>query len=159
MPLEIERKFLVDPALWTPQGPGTVYQQGYIGTRVPGVTVRIRLLGDEARLTLKGPATGAVRAEYEYPIPADHAAQILETLCDPPFIHKTRYLVEHEGDTWEVDVFAGDNEGLVVAELELQSEHQEFARPAWLGHEVTDDLRYSNVQLTKRPYRLWRDEA
>ena len=155
MPKEIERKFLVNLALWKPQGPGTSFRQGYIGTATPGVTVRLRLQGSEGRLTIKGPSEGMTRAEYEYSIPREDAVEMLETLCDSPAVKKTRYEVEHEGDTWEVDVFEGENEGLVVAELELESEDQVFSRPVWLGQEVTQDRRYANSNLAKNPFKRW----
>jgi len=152
--LEIERKFLVDSSVWHPTGAGTAYEQAYIATREPGVTVRVRIQGSEARLTLKGPSHGAVRSEFEYPIPVADARELLDTLCEEP-VRKTRYLVEHDGNTWEVDVFTGANEGLIVAELELESEDQAFTRPPWLGTEVTGDPRYANSQLAQHPYSRW----
>ena len=156
MPTEIERKFLVNQSLWKPDTAGTVFVQGYLGTTVPGTTVRLRLQGNEGRLTIKGPSTGISRAEFEYAIPATDAREILSTLCDRPFVEKTRYVAEHDGDTWEVDVFAGDNEGLVVAEIELDSVDQVFSRPVWLAQEVSTDRRYSNSNLVKNPYKNWK---
>jgi adenylate cyclase len=150
--IEIERKFLVVGTDWR-QGQGTRFQQGYLN-RDKERTVRVRLAGDRAFLTIKGRATGVVRAEFEYAIPVNDAEQLLK-LCDGPLIEKFRYLVVHEGSTWEVDEFLGDNAGLVVAEIELQSEDQAFARPPWLGREVTGDPRYFNSSLAVNPYRAW----
>lgn len=155
MAQEIERKFLVNQDLWTPQVPGVAYRQGYIRTQAPGSTVRIRIQGDEGRITLKGPTTGWTRAEYEYPIPLADAVEMLDTLCDPPLIEKVRYQIPWGGLVWEVDVFAGDNQGLITAEVELESEDQTFESPLWLGPEVSHDYRYSNSQLAQRPYRSW----
>lgn len=154
MAREIERKFLVNQALWSPQTPGTRFRQGYIAASV-GRTVRVRVEGDQGRLTLKGPPQGVSRAEFEYPIPIADAEELLTTLCDGPLVEKTRYLVEHRGHTWEVDVFAGENEGLVVAELELESEDEAFERPAWLGAEVSHDPRYANSRLAQVPWKTW----
>jgi CYTH domain-containing protein len=152
--IEIERKFLVVGTDWR-QGAGTRYQQGYLN-RDKERTVRVRLAGEDAFLTIKGKSKGAVRAEFEYAISPTDAAELL-TLCDGPLIQKIRYVVVHQGSSWEVDEFLGDNAGLVVAEIELQSEDQPFARPPWLGREVTDDARYFNSSLAAHPYRRWRD--
>ncbi len=152
MAVEIERKFLVTGTAWQ-QVPGVVYRQGYLN-RDKARTVRVRVAGDLAFLTIKGVSVGATRAEFEYPIPlAD--AQALLSLCDGPLIEKTRHVLTHAGTVWEVDVFAGDNAGLVVAEVELASEDQAFVRPDWLGEEVTQDARYFNSNLATHPYRHW----
>jgi len=153
LPLEIERKFLVIPG-WRPSTPGTPFRQGYIASS-PGRTVRVRIEGTEGRLTLKGPATGFSRAEFEYPIPLADAQELLDTLCTSPLVEKTRHLVPFEGHTWEVDVFGGLNAGLIVAELELATEDEAFARPPWLGPEVTSDPRYANSRLAVEPYTTW----
>jgi adenylate cyclase len=108
----------------------------------------VRIEGDRARLTVKGISTGAVRAEYEYPIPVADARELL-ALCEPPLVEKRRHAVEYQGSRWEVDVFEGGLAGLVLAEIELQSADQSFARPEWLGEEVTDDPRYFNSSLSK----------
>jgi CYTH domain-containing protein len=149
---EIERKFLVTGDGWR-AATGSVFRQGYLST-VRERTVRIRLVGDRGFLTVKGVTVGATRAEFEYPIPADDAAELLD-LCEQPIIHKTRHAVEHDGLTWEVDEFHGVNEGLVVAEVELESEEQQIALPDWVGDEVTDDPRYFNANLIAHPFSAW----
>jgi len=152
MAVEIERKFLVTGTAWQ-RAPGVLYRQGYLN-RDKARTVRVRVAGDAAFLTIKGVSVGATRAEFEYPISlAD--AQTLLTLCDGPLIEKTRHVLTHAGTVWEVDVFAGDNTGLVVAEVELASEDQFFALPDWLGEEVTHDARYFNSNLAVHPFRQW----
>ena len=152
MAVEIERKYLVMGQPWL-QVPGVVYQQGYLN-RDKTRTVRVRIAGEAAFLTIKGVNVGATRAEFEYPIPLADAEALL-ALCDGPLIEKTRYLLDHAGTRWELDVFAGDNAGLVVAEVELASEDQAFARPDWLGDEVTQDARYFNSNLAVHPYCRW----
>ena len=156
MAVEIERKFLVADlsahAVWR-AAPSVAYRQGYLN-RDKLRTVRVRVAGAEAFLTIKGANVGATRAEFEYPIPLAEA-QALLLLCDGPLIEKTRHVLQHVGTTWEVDVFAGDNAGLVVAEVELQTEAQAFERPAWLGAEVTHDARYFNSNLATHPFCRW----
>ena len=152
MGIEIERKFLVVGEGWR-QGAGTRYSQGYLN-RDAQRTVRVRIAGERAFLTVKGISKGATRSEFEYEIPIGDARQLL-ALADGPVIEKTRRVVEHEGSRWEVDEFFGDNAGLVVAELELESEDQPFARPDWLGPEVTGDSRYYNSSLAAHPYKVW----
>ena len=156
MATEIERKFLVQGKPWR-DGAGTRVIQGYLN-RDKHRTVRVRLKGDEAFITIKSVTQGATRAEFEYDIPLSDAEQLLK-LCDGPIVEKNRYVIEHEGATWEVDEFLGDNAGLVVAEIELKSEDQSFSRPSWLGKEVTDDRRYYNSNLATQPYRQWRGEG
>ncbi|MBK7537193.1 MAG: CYTH domain-containing protein [Myxococcales bacterium] len=154
MTFEIERKFLLTSESWrVDAGPGTRLVQGYL-TRDPERTVRVRASGGEAFLTIKGKTTGATRVEIELPLAAEQA-RLLLPLCLPPLIDKTRYEVMHQGKRWEIDVFAGDNAPLVVAELELSSEDEVFERPAWLGREVTDDPRYYNSRLAEDPYARW----
>ena len=152
MGIEIERKFLVVGDGWR-HGEGTRYSQGYLN-RDAQRTVRVRIAGERAFLTVKGISKGATRSEFEYAIPADDARQLLQ-LADGPVIEKVRRIVEHEGSRWEVDEFFGDNAGLVVAELELESEAQAFERPQWLGREVTGDSRYYNSNLAAHPYKDW----
>ena len=152
MAVEIERKYLVMGQPWL-QVPGVVYRQGYLN-RDKTRTVRVRVAGEAAFLTIKGVNVGATRAEFEYPIPLADAEALL-ALCDGPLIEKTRYLLDHAGTRWELDVFAGDNAGLVVAEVELASEDQAFAKPDWLGDEVTQDARYFNSNLAVHPYCRW----
>ena len=153
MPLEIERKFLVNGDAWK-RSKGTLYRQGYLST-VKERTVRVRLEGERAVLTIKGITRGATRAEFEYEIPFEDAEQLLDDLCERPLIEKTRYKIEHAGLTWEVDEFLNENTGLVVAEVELESEDQQFDLPEWLGEEVTRDPRYYNANLVSHPFTKW----
>lgn len=150
---EIERKFLVSSNAWR-QGEGHLYRQGYLSL-VKEHTVRVRLVEDTATLTIKGETEGATRLEFEYQIPPDEARHMLDQLCEKPIIEKKRHLVEYQGRIWEVDEFFGDNAGLILAELELESEEQSFPRPPWLGAEVTDDPRYYNANLVEAPYTTW----
>ena len=154
MGVEIERKFLVRDESWKAQGQGVLLRQGYLSS-APERTVRIRIEGESATLTIKGKSTGATRAEWEYAIPLQDAQALLDGLCERPFIEKKRYRISFEGMVWEVDEFLGENAGLVVAEIELASENQAFARPSWLGEEVTHDARYFNSSLLRNPYSRW----
>jgi adenylate cyclase len=149
---EIERKFLVDKA-WKPTSAGTAFRQGYLNSDKERV-VRVRVAGPVAKLTIKGKTTGVTRAEFEYDIPVADAEAML-AICEQPIIEKRRHLEEFGGHTFEVDVFAGANAGLIVAELELASEHEAFDKPAWLGAEVSDDPRYYNNNLMLRPFTTW----
>ncbi|NEP41971.1 MAG: CYTH domain-containing protein [Okeania sp. SIO2H7] len=154
MAIEIERKFLVKGEEWRSLGTGTLYCQGYIPTK-EGRTVRVRIAGDRAFLTIKGPSVGNARTEFEYSIPVEDAREMLETLCDRPYIEKTRYKIVIGELTWEVDEFAGDNEGLILAEVELAEEHQVVELPDWIGEEVSGDARYFNSNLAKNPFSRW----
>jgi len=154
MGVEIERKFLVDETLLPQLTNGRTIKQGYIQTAGLN-TVRVRVSDEKAFLTLKSSGKGATRLEFEYPIPLEDAVQMLENLCQKPFIDKKRYLIAHEGHTWELDIFEGDNKGLIVAELELESEDETFALPDWVKEEVTTDKRYANSNLIKNPYANW----
>ena len=151
---EIERKFLVIGDDWRQRATATTIRQGYLCSLAER-SVRVRVAGDRGTLTIKGMAIGATRAEYEYEIPVGDAEELLDGLCERPQIEKTRYLVENEGDTWEVDVFAGDNAGLTVAEIELEDEGQKVVLPDWIGEEVTGDPRYLNANLFKHPFSRW----
>jgi adenylate cyclase len=151
---EIERKFLVKGEEYRALGTCEHYRQGYLRRAGPA-TVRIRIAGDRAYLTVKGPTEGYRRSEYEYPIPLEDARELLDTLCDRPQIEKRRYLVPHGAHTWEVDEFLGENSGLVVAEIELGAEDEPFELPAWVGEEVTADPRYRNAALALRPFKSW----
>lgn len=155
---EIERKFLVNDRAYRNGASCKTYRQGYIVTG-PHCTVRIRTDGQKGYLTLKGPSHGAVRTEYEYEIPLSDAEDMLEGMCEKPLIEKTRYTVVYEGMTWEVDEFFGENQGLCIAEIELEQEDQRFALPPWVGREVTGDPRYYNSHLVKSPYRAWKHLA
>ena len=118
--------------------------------------VRVRIAGDKAYLTVKGPTTGVTRLEFEYSIPIDDAATMLDRLCERPLIEKPRYREEFEGHHWEVDEFHGNNSGLVIAEIELANASEEFAMPPWAAAEVSDDPRYFNANLVLNPYKNWR---
>lgn len=154
MGVEIERKFLVRDERWKTMGQGVPLRQGYLSS-APDRIVRVRIEGDTAVLTIKGRSIGMTRAEWEYPIPLADAQAMLDNLCERPLIEKKRYRIPYQGMTWEVDEFFGENAGLVVAEIELESEEQEFARPDWIGDEVTQDARYFNANLMKNPYTKW----
>ena len=151
---EIERKFLVVGDAWRHQAQGEVMCQGYIPTQ-DARTVRVRRVGDRAYLTLKGPAVGLVRPEFEYPIPVDDAQTILDTLCQPPLIAKTRYRLPLGDILWEIDEFWGDNEGLIMAEVELTHAEQAVDLPDWIGLEVSGDIRYYNSYLAQNPFKTW----
>lgn len=155
MGVEIERKFLVCGDAWRQAGTGQRLVQGYLN-RDKARTVRVRVAGDAAFLTIKGVSIGATRAEFEYAIPWNDA-QALLALCEGPLVDKTRYRIPAGDVVWEVDEFAGDNAGLVVAEVELPSEDAPFARPDWLGEEVTHDARYFNSNLAQHPYGRWKN--
>jgi CYTH domain-containing protein len=154
MPIEIERKFLVVSEGWRHGVTGTLFRQGYLCTD-PERTVRVRLAGDRGTLTIKGKTEGISRAEFEYPIPAAEVADMLDRLCLRPLIEKKRYRLEHAGRVWEIDEFFGDNEGLILAEVELESEEALLELPPWIGREVSDDPRYYNASLVQHPYSKW----
>lgn len=153
MGTEIERKFLLKDDAWRKDASGQAYRQGYLSTDKER-TVRVRVVGTQAMLTIKGMTHGIRRVEFEYPIPLADADGLLE-LCHRPLIEKTRYRVEHDGLVWEIDEFHGENAGLVVAEVELERESQAVTLPPWIGEEVSDDPRYFNSNLARHPYREW----
>ena len=153
MALEIERKFLVTGDEWR-NAEGVVLRQGYLSTH-PERTVRVRIEGDKAKLTIKGITRGATRAEYEYDIPPEDAAELLR-LCEPPLIEKVRRRLEHHGLVWEVDEFLGNNQGLVIAEVELDREDRPLTKPSWVGEEVTHDPRFYNASLVANPFTKWK---
>ncbi len=153
MAKEIERKYLVKGNQWKTLAQGMVYRQGYIPT-VGKQTVRVRIVGNQGYLTIKGENVGATRSEFEYPIPVQDAAEMLHTLCDRPLIEKTRYKIPQGDLVWEVDEFAGENAGLVIAEVELQEENQQIELPEWIERQVTDP-KYYNSNLAKHPYSKW----
>lgn len=152
MGVEIERKFLVTGSEWR-AAESTYLCQGYL-SRDRSRTVRVRIAGDTATLTIKGPTQGVSRSEFEYTIPVEDARSLL-LLCDGPLIEKRRYVIPMGTIKWEVDEFLGDNAGLVIAEVELETEDQDFGRPAWLGAEVTHDGRYFNFYLSQHPFNTW----
>lgn len=154
MAKEIERKYLVKLETWKPQGEGIHFKQGYLNAQKERV-VRVRIEGAKAKLTIKGITTGVTRSEFEYAIPVEDAAILLDNLCEQPLIDKHRHKESHNGKTWEIDVFHGDNEGLVVAEIELASEDETIVLPEWVGEEVSSDPRYFNSNLLKHPFKNW----
>ena len=154
MAKEIERKFLINLAELDALNNGSRMKQAYIST-TDNTAVRIRVSGQTALLTLKGENNGAMRSEFEYAIPVADADEIIHELCSGPVIDKTRYLVTHAQHTWEIDVFHGDNEGLIVAEVELEDETETVEIPHWVTQEVTGDVRYYNANLLDFPYKNW----
>lgn len=155
MATEIERKFRVNTDAWVPRDPGTHFKQGYLSSQKERV-VRVRIEGTRAVLTIKGLTTANARAEFEYPIPVEDAEAMLEGICEQPLIDKHRYVEVHNERTWEIDVFHGDNDGLVIAEVELPAADAVVELPPWAGEEVSGDPRFFNSNLLKQPYSLWR---
>ena len=162
MGTEIERKYLVKPAAWRSQKEllqsqtpdiGKRYCQGYIPTS-NGTTVRLRTVGEQGYLTIKSKSVEHTRAEFEYPIPAQDARQMLEKLCLKPWIDKYRYKVQVDNLTWEIDEFLGENEGLIIAEVELEDVNQKINLPSWIEKEV-NDKKYFNSYLVRHPYSQW----
>ncbi len=154
MAVEIERKFLVKNNAWRSLAEGCLYRQGYLPSQNK-TTMRVRTVGDRGYLTIKGKNTGMSRLEFEYEIPLADANQLLETLCQTPLIEKYRHCIPVGNHTWEVDEFLGQNQGLIVAEVELTHETEAIAIPDWIGQEVTNDPRYYNVNLAQIPYGQW----
>jgi len=154
MAVEIERKFLIDISLIEELGSGIKIQQGYIPTE-NNTVVRSRVSGHVAYLTIKGKMEGISRNEFEYEIPVSDAQSIIAEMCGGLTIDKTRYMITHAGHVWEVDVFHGENDGLIVAEVELNSEDEVFERPNWVVEEVTDQDKYGNSKLLINPFKLW----
>lgn len=154
---EIEHKFLIISDTWQQAaGEGIAYTQAYLSSG--RATVRARVAGDKGFLTLKGKAVGITRSEYEYQIPVEDAREMIRNLAVTAVVEKTRYLCLVEGETWEIDVFHGENEGLLVAEIELKAEDEVFELPDWAGECVTSDYRYANSNLANFPYSQW-DES
>ena len=151
---EIEKKVLIVNEDWRRLAEGLHYCQGYLSTQ-KGRTVRVRTIGEKGFLTVKGQTVGETRLEFEYEIPVEDARQMFRELCHKPLIEKKRYKIPFDGFTWEVDEFAGENQGLIFAEIELKYEGQTFSKPLWIGKEVTGDLRYYNANLVNNPYRNW----
>lgn len=157
MAVEVERKYLVSSQDWPRNVQPQFIRQGYLFN---GEThaIRVRTCGEQAYITIKGAIVGITRLEYEYEIPYADAIVLLDALCRRPFIEKNRHKIDVYGFEWVIDVFEGDNEGLVIAELELDSEDQAVAMPPWVGAEVTKDSRYYNANLARRPFATWSDE-
>ena len=153
--IEIERKFLVANDSWKKEvTSSTVIKQGYLNS-APERTVRVRVRGKNGFLTIKGKNENLTRKEFEYSIPLQEANELLE-LCEKPIIEKSRHLVKQDQLTWEIDVFEGENKGLIVAEIELESEEQQFKIPSWIGEEVSNDPKYYNSALIKFPFAKWK---
>ncbi|QKG80763.1 CYTH domain-containing protein [Tenuifilum thalassicum] len=156
--MEIERKFLVDKKAWEelakPEGIRII--QGYLSTN-PSKTIRVRVISDKAFMTIKGETKGISREEVEFEIPINKANELIEKFCNN-VIEKTRFLIDFKGKTWEVDKFEGNNAGLLLAEIELNSENEDFEIPSWILTEVTSDYRYYNSYLSEHPYKKWSKE-
>jgi len=153
MAIEIERKYLVKSGEWRESAIPVQYAQGYLVADEVR-TVRVRIAGNSGFLTIKGKSEGMSRKEFEYEIPLPDARELL-LLSKIPIVEKKRHRIEWKGKTWEVDVFEGRNEGLILAEIELKSEDERFSVPPWIGEEVTGDLRYFNSYLSQNPYQEW----
>lgn len=155
MALEIEHKFLLRSDDWRHHIDHSInYKQGYLSS-TKNNSIRVRISDKHAWLNIKSAVIGTSRQEYEYEIPFTEANEILETLCHKPLIEKIRHFVSHGEHTWEVDEFLGNNDGLIVAEIELTKLDEKFTIPTWIGQEVTHDLRYYNNNLCKNPYKEW----
>ena len=155
MATEIERKFLVVDDSWRPAVLRSQrFEQGYLAITAD-CAVRVRIAGQTAEINIKNATLDIERKEYEYAIPVGDAREMMRLLCRGRSLTKMRHWVEHGGDLWEVDVFEGDNQGLVIAELEIRQREQQFEIPGWLGREVSHDPRYLNSSLAVAPYRRW----
>ena len=154
MGMEIERKFLVDKNKLPHLANGYTIKQGYVQTQ-DYTTVRIRIRDTQGFLTIKSKNKGASRLEFEYPIPLLDAQEMLTHICQDTLVEKTRYLIPYDGHTWELDIFKGLNEGLIIAEIELNGEDETFTLPNWVTTDVTDDVRYFNSNLLHTPYNTW----
>lgn len=154
MTIEIERRFLLKNDSWREEaGEPQMMRQGYLSVDKE-CTIRVRIIGRKAWLTLKGYISDTTRSEFEYEIPLAHAEQMMQTMC--PFkLEKYRYTIDYHGFTFEIDEYFGDNAPLVVAELELPSENTPFEQPGWLGEEITSNGRFTNAYLSKHPYSQW----
>ena len=154
MGVEIERKFLLAGDAWRALGEPVLLRQGYLSLD-PDRVVRVRTEGGAGTMTIKGRSSGATRGEWEYAIPVEEANELLDRLCHQPLIEKYRRRIAVGAHTWEVDEFLGENQGLLLAEIELKSENEHFDKPAWIGEEVTHDRRYFNSSLITLPYSKW----
>lgn len=157
MKQEIERKFLLTDNSWKTEGiVGVDYKQAYLASNMDR-TVRIRVAGSQGYITIKGPTieNSIAHAEYEYEIPKSDAEYLFNNLCEPGKVEKTRYKLPYGNHIWEIDVFYGDNEGLIMAEVEMESEHEDVLLPPWVGTEVTGNSQYANAMLAKNPYKNW----
>jgi len=151
---EVERKFLVKDSSYKNLCSGKLFKQGYLLSNLDK-TVRVRLIDNKGFITIKSKISDLARDEFEYEITFTDAEEILQKICEKPIIEKTRYTYNYKGHTWEIDEFHGENEGLIVAEIELEDENESFEMPEWIGEEVTFDSRYINSYLVKNPYKNW----
>ena len=158
MGVEIERKFLLASDGWKNRVKGDTIRQGYLSADHDRV-VRVRVMNQDAFITIKSSTDGLFRNEWEYPVPLADAEDMLLRLCLRPLIEKNRYRIVHDGMIWEVDEFFGENTGLLIAEIELESVDQAFSLPEWVGREVTDDSRYYNTNLMRNPFQMWKDQG
>lgn len=154
MSIEIERKFLITGNDWKQGAQFSQYRQGYIFAGKNGI-VRVRTIDQKGYLTIKSAPVGLKRQEYEYEIPFSDANAMLDHMCKNYIVEKMRYKLKYADHTWEIDIFAGYNEGLTLAEIELSYENEPFERPPWIGKEVTQDPKYYNSNLSKKPYCQW----
>ena len=157
MGVEIERKFLVKDSSYRQIAKGVYYKQGYLNSNSSN-TIRVRIIEQKAYITIKSMTKGISRLEYEYEIPFADASEIIDKLCNKPIIEKYRFKIQYEGFTWEVDEFLGDNAGLIMAEIELPNEDTLFAKPAFVGDDVSADERFYNCNLVVNPFKNWSDE-
>ena len=155
MAVEIERKYLIDSEKLGTLKNANRIKQGYITTNKDAV-VRVRVKNDKGYLTIKSSNIGASRLEFEYEIPLVEANEMLDKLCQKPIIDKNRYIVDFANHIWEIDIFYGDNEGLVIAEVELEDENEHIELPLWIKEEVTGDVKYYNSNLMSYPYNKWK---
>jgi adenylate cyclase len=157
MAIEIEHKFLLANEDWRQHTQKSVrYKQGYLSSQ-PTSSIRVRISNRQAWLNIKSATIGTQRLEFEYEIPMPDAEEIINTLCGK-LIEKIRHFITHDHNIWEIDEFEGDNQGLIVAEIELAEVGQKFTKPDWLGAEVTHDLRFYNNNLAINPYKNWRNK-
>ena len=154
MPIEIERKYLLRDNSWKGLADGVLYKQGYIFAS-NDKSVRIRIVGEKAYLTIKASKAGIVRDEFEYEIPLKDAHELLENHCNGKIIEKTRYKITYENMEWEIDEFHGQNQGLVIAEIELSDASQNIIKPVWIGEEVSNEMKYYNSNLIDYPFCEW----
>lgn len=154
MAIEIERKYLVKDCTYKSFIRGFLYKQGYLLSDSERV-IRVRTINNKGYITIKSKVVGITRFEYEYEIPLEDAEEMLTLLCEKPIIEKHRYKYDYMGFTWEIDEFHGQNEGLILAEIELEDENSAFSKPEWIGEEVTGIAKYYNSNLIKNPYSEW----
>lgn len=155
MGIEIEKKFLLKNDDWKKEADeGELFRQGYMSGSNRS-SIRIRVAGNKANINIKSATLGVTRKEYEYEIPVEDANEMLDSMCERPFIEKRRHFIQRGSHTWEIDVFEGDNEGLIVAEIELSDPEEPFDIPCWIGDDVSEDPKYYNVCLVNHPYKDW----